>query len=846
MEQIETEPRIITFILKLYEYEKRMPLKPMKALICVLLSAKLLIVDCNEESLNELLKLWQQSSHNDARIRSINRETKSSKASSLSPQRLQTFILLLKDNCNHYCHEKISLGIKKERYTPISHRLSQLSTTSIHMKQIESYVDELKYYVPMPTSFKIHKDISNRMSNNCIKEISLSVSFVSMSEKELLDFQESLASFPVLRKLDARGLQPELQGSLIVSDVTCEDLSLVVKTLAALPEVLWVEELQKVVPFNRWAKGICQTGNVNAVPLYSTGNITGSTQIIGIADTGIDMFSCYFHDPNVPPPFDKVDFKHRKVILYNSTFGDKIDYDGSEAHGTHVSGTAAGRSYQDWGDYRQYNGIAYGSKIAFLDIGKPVQGGNGIISIGDLYNRLFLPQYKIGARIFSNSWGSPVEKGDYSGNRYDNQAQAVDKFMWDFPDALVFFAAGNSGMDGPNTVGTPAVNKNGIAVGASLSDALSWKSYARYGSGTSKSATSVEQFSSEGPTADGRLKPDILAPGVFITSATGLASASQPHCDVQGIGGTSQATPVAAGSAVLVRQYFLSGHYLSGGKTSSVGFNPSGALVKAVLLHSGQRINEIAHVSTVASAPSTSSPYTGKYPSNVIGYGRIQLNTVLNFGSSKRTPVTLFVVGAAHRNSSLYAAVTSKTGVNYTFYTSARPKTIRITMVYTDFYPANGAYKSPLVNDLDLVVFYRTASGVCQFTYPLPDNRNSPNDTVEMVELSHPVPNTNYTVWIRGRKLVQVPQPFALVVTGDVTFVNDTYDPVILLNDAVWARGTAPVLSWLIAFLAVGLGLSCMTIFWIFRSNKTLDLLKSEMDEDELKDLEGVENIKTN
>lgn len=73
----------------------------------------------------------------------------------------------------------------------------------------------------------------------------------------------------------------------------------------------------------------------------------GDDQIIGIADTGIDSFSCYFYDPQgqVTPTTDisspSYDLRYRKVIQYNyNGCGDTTDAE--EGHGTHVSGIAVG------------------------------------------------------------------------------------------------------------------------------------------------------------------------------------------------------------------------------------------------------------------------------------------------------------------------------------------------------------------------------------------------------------------------------------------------------------------------------------------------------------------------
>lgn len=149
----------------------------------------------------------------------------------------------------------------------------------------------------------------------------------------------------------------------------------IIESLSQLPEVVWIEQRNRIISFNRWSKGTCQTGEWNNVPLYQeteNANITGAGEIIGVADTGIDMKSCYFHDPNVNPPFDRVDYTHRKVVYYN-TYQDNIDdAETQDAHGTHVAGTVAGFAGAGfgYGDFVKYNGVAYNAKIAFYDIHK--------------------------------------------------------------------------------------------------------------------------------------------------------------------------------------------------------------------------------------------------------------------------------------------------------------------------------------------------------------------------------------------------------------------------------------------------------------------------------------------
>ncbi|CAM9111861.1 unnamed protein product, partial [Discosporangium mesarthrocarpum] len=89
-------------------------------------------------------------------------------------------------------------------------------------------------------------------------------------------------------------------------------------------------------------------------------------------------------------------------------------------------------------------------------------------------------------------------------------------------------AAGNTGEDGPNTLWRPSLSKNAITVGASVNSADMFDEINRQISPDYDTDVynkdSVAYFSSIGPTVDGRLKPDILAPGHYISSARGDTS----------------------------------------------------------------------------------------------------------------------------------------------------------------------------------------------------------------------------------------------------------------------------------------------------------------------------------
>lgn len=70
----------------------------------------------------------------------------------------------------------------------------------------------------------------------------------------------------------------------------------------------------------------------------------------------------------------------------------------------------------------------------------------------------------------------------------------------------------------------------------------------------SADADSVAYFSSSGPTADGRFKPDLVAPGAAVVSARSDGYSGASTCKVHSRQGTSAAAPLAAGSAALLRQ----------------------------------------------------------------------------------------------------------------------------------------------------------------------------------------------------------------------------------------------------------------------------------------------------
>ena len=239
---------------------------------------------------------------------------------------------------------------------------------------------------------------------------------------------------------------------------------------------------------------------------------------------------------------------------------------------------------------------------------------------------LFAFAYRKGARIHSNSW---ILAGAEAGS-YGDYAQQVDEFIWSKPDFCVVFAAGNLGRDDNGdgvidcgSVRPPGTAKNCIAVGACENNRPAIKTtYGQYpehpfptepfrSDRMAARPSEVAAFSSRGPTDDGRVKPDVVAPGTFILSTRsrfvdegefGWGQFGRSTFYAYG-GGTSMATPLVAGALGAVREFLRKSEGIS---------SPSAALLKATLIAGAAPIRARA------------TP-----PDNHQGFGRVNLDNVL-------------------------------------------------------------------------------------------------------------------------------------------------------------------------------------------------------------------------
>jgi hypothetical protein len=518
-------------------------------------------------------------------------------------------------------------------------------------------------------------------------------------------------------------------------------LPAVVDALRATAGLVWADVQPPVRLLNGDAVWRCQSGIEGATPLFDHG-LRGEGQIVGIMDTGIDIDHCMFWDPWAELPALNgaqgaiVDPDQRKVLAVDFYWSQDwpgpgaTDWD-SHGHGSHVAGSVAGDAGFD-GVHQGVDGMAPAARLVIQDGGYAVDDCADLPGIGCPVRPLgpVLQQaWDQGARLHTNSWGD--EENFLPHNRYTERAADVDRFVWEHPDMTVLFAAGNAGGEGDDTVISPATAKNVIAVGAT------WRADVEPPCPTG--------WSSRGLAHDGRIKPDVMAPGEGVVSAeSDIVVSGVQNCEYVPMSGTSMATPVTAGHAALVRQYFVDGFHPGGSRDPGSGFTPSAALVKAMLIASAVDLAELG------------CPLAEPVPSRDQGWGIIQLDRVLLFESAE---------GRLQVDDEWDGFAASSDPPLRRELSVGADGPLKVVLVWSDP-PSTSVAAINLVNDLDLVVEgpdgtllgNHLVEGVSR-----PGGSADRLNNVEVVWLPQTSPG-EWTVEVRPHAIREAGQGFALVV----------------------------------------------------------------------------------
>ena len=437
-------------------------------------------------------------------------------------------------------------------------------------------------------------------------------------------------------------------------------------------DVKWKQALQAVNVTTDWLSGA---------------DYTGEGVIVGVYDSGFDQEH---------PALCEVDVdgknKPRKAGIDGDSWSAVENKDVGD-HGTHVAGIIGGNgrmseTYEN-SNFYQYRGVA--PKVKFFFGVQDIYNQRGHIANHSHFVKEEGVYYVDREDSFGNKYKVDIGLA-YYGEEHRNLDLNIftdwkaSSDMGDSRSKTIVFAAGNNGKDAQQspTRGFYSItddSKNAIVVGS-----------------FDPENNELSDFSSLGPTWDGRIKPDVMAPGTRIVSSIPVELGSK-YYDV--MSGTSMAAPFVSGIAALMYQKF---HKQT--RESLDNHSMRNSTTKALLIHSAVDMqgcsNENADIATLnrkQKQPKLCTPYT-LGPDFATGWGRVNapgaLSLIKNYDFNTKT-------FANFREFDVYEGAQNQR--NWNVFVPEGRKNLRTTLVWDDA-PGNGQKNSymelKLVNDLDL------------------------------------------------------------------------------------------------------------------------------------------------
>ena len=475
----------------------------------------------------------------------------------------------------------------------------------------------------------------------------------------------------VIARIESRGGEI-LTGCLNDGDTFRAHLSArLVAELAASGDVRWLDKFERPrlmndLAVNPEAMNVCAIWGSEENP----GGLSGAGQFISTSDTGADL-----EHPDLA-----------NQIVGHAVVEKCYEVD-AHGHGTHTAGSIVGDGTASEGQIR---GVAWGAKLWAWFCGAK----DGTVSTPASLDELYRPDVtNAPTYIHSASWGQNVS------GEYNSTCRSHDLYVWQHPDVLPVFSAGNEGVDKKThaqvekSIGSPGGAKNVLTVGATQSV----REEPPMGGWAMGDPAVTAEFSSRGPCQDGRIKPDIATPGVGILSTRSSVPTAEYSYGVYEENdqyafdcGTSMACPLMAGAVALVREWLM----------TQKGFTdeepPTAALMKAIVTGGAKGADK---------------------PDNDQGWGRADLAETL-FPSNRAVQLVDRLPFAEGETFNWIVETTNEAPFD-------------VQLVWVD-YPGEAVGKQEnarLVNDLDLTVVPLTDDGEGDVLYgnggDKPDDRNN-------------------------------------------------------------------------------------------------------------------------
>lgn len=400
---------------------------------------------------------------------------------------------------------------------------------------------------------------------------------VSADLKKLLESPNSQAKLGVLTEASLQGRGPngeavDLNGNGKVTD----NLWMILIPGASSAE-------------NRVYFDSTGTGDFRHSPALGNWNSTGTLMDVFAEKVGFDL-----HDETLPST------QAGKSI--DVTSASIVGFDPGN-HGTHVAGIAAGqKTIANDDDETQARGVAPAAQI-LMD---RVCANSGGCSASEAMIDLALEGH---ADVINMSLGglNPFNDG------YGVQETLINRITAK-KNILFIVSAGNAG-PGRQTVGSPAVARFALSVGATANQAMIQRQYQWPGTGGANATSDfLFFFSSRGPTAAGGFKPEISAPGTEMSSVQ-LNAGPGSHGGLDVYWGTSMAAPTATGAYALlldaIKKYNL--------QNGSRPLTTNAVALKQILMESARPFEESTF------DPATGAKTDGQYTWTDEGAGMVDL-----------------------------------------------------------------------------------------------------------------------------------------------------------------------------------------------------------------------------